>query len=201
MYLFLSAFFVWAFFHSLTTSHRFKNWVIHLLGQRIYDGWYRLLYNIVSVVTFLPLLLFGRVLIPNDVVWRIDSPLSLLFYAIQLIGILGLLISLWQTDVFRFAGLSQVMHFLDGRADVYVPPKMVTHGTYAIVRHPLYFFSILFLWFSPVMTLQMFVFNLAATLYFVVGSIHEERRLQAVFGEEYDRYRSRVPGMFPIKIR
>lgn len=201
MLLFLLAFFVWAFFHSITTSGWFKSKVSRLFGRRFFDGWYRLLYNFVSVVTFIPLLAAGSVLIPNNVVWRIDSPLSIIFNAIQLIAILGLLISLWQTDFLRFAGLSQVYRFLTGESDMYMPPKMITTGLYAFTRHPLYFFSMLILWLFPVMTLQLFIFNVAATIYFIVGSVHEERRLHAIFGEEYDRYRSRVPGIFPIKIK
>ena len=35
--------------HSLTASMRFKNRIKKLLVERIYEGWFRLAYNIVSL--------------------------------------------------------------------------------------------------------------------------------------------------------
>ena len=43
-------------------------------------------------------------------------------------------------------------------------------GVYGLVRHPLYFFSLLVLWFTPQMTLHWLVFVILATVYFLVGS-------------------------------
>jgi protein-S-isoprenylcysteine O-methyltransferase Ste14 len=68
------------------------------------------------------------------------------------------------------------------------------------VRHPLYFFSLLFIWLNPQMTLASLLFNLLATLYFWVGSIYEERRLTAEFGEAYKAYRREVPRLLPTRI-
>ena len=59
-----------------------------------------------------------------------------------------------------------------------------------------YLFSILFLWLSPVMTLNRFVFYGLATLYFYVGSIHEERRLAETFGQAYRDYQRTAPRLW-----
>jgi methanethiol S-methyltransferase len=59
----------------------------------------------------------------------------------------------------------------------------------------------LLLWFSPVMTLNSFAFNLLASAYFWAGSRVEERRLADYFGETYEDYRKRVPGLFPLPWR
>jgi protein-S-isoprenylcysteine O-methyltransferase Ste14 len=201
MLVFLIAFCIWALVHSVTASSRFKGRVRQVIGQRAFDGWYRLFYNIASAATLFPLLIIGRWIIPDEVIWSVPSPLSLFFYAAQLLAMLGLLLSLWQTDLLRFAGLSQVQRYLAGEDHVLPPPKMVTRGTYSLVRHPLYFFSLLIIWLVPTMTMQLLIFNLAATVYFVVGSIHEERRLLEVFGEEYIAYRSKVPGIIPVKLK
>jgi methanethiol S-methyltransferase len=40
------------------------------------------------------------------------------------------------------------------------------------------------------MTTSLLAFNTAATIYLVVGSLHEEARLRDAFGDEYDVYRS-----------
>lgn len=38
---------------------------------------------------------------------------------------------------------------------------------------------------------------LAATLYFMLGTIPEERKLLAAFGDQYRQYRREAPWMFP----
>jgi protein-S-isoprenylcysteine O-methyltransferase Ste14 len=65
------------------------------------------------------------------------------------------------------------------------------------VRHPLYLFSLLAIWPSPIMTESLLAFNAAATLYFVVGSRLEEKRLIAAFGQTYLDYQRRVPWLIP----
>jgi protein-S-isoprenylcysteine O-methyltransferase Ste14 len=48
------------------------------------------------------------------------------------------------------------------------------------------------------MTTRLLAFNVAATLYLVVGSRHEEARLRHAFGSDYDAYQnSGVPFYVP----
>jgi protein-S-isoprenylcysteine O-methyltransferase Ste14 len=198
--LFLILFFLWAAVHSVTASRRFKEMARQRMGARAYDGMYRLLYNLLAVVTLLPVLIAGSMALPHAILWQISRPLNLLFVGIQLLGLAGLLVSLLQTDFMRFAGLGQFVRYLTGKADVNPQPVLLTGGAYKLVRHPLYFFSLLVLWFAPTMTISLLLFNVAATVYFWVGSGHEERRLSAVFGEQYDAYRKRVPRLLPVKL-
>jgi protein-S-isoprenylcysteine O-methyltransferase Ste14 len=65
------------------------------------------------------------------------------------------------------------------------------------VRHPLYFFGLLFLWLTPVMTINLLTTYLLFTLYFYIGSFFEERRLRAEFGPAYRQYQQRVPRLIP----
>ncbi|MCZ7673499.1 MAG: isoprenylcysteine carboxylmethyltransferase family protein [Chloroflexi bacterium] len=116
----------------------------------------------------------------------------------KMVGLVGLALSLWQTDIWEFVGLRQAWRYLRGETELTLPPKLVTQGPYALVRHPLYFFSMLLLWFNPVMTLNSFFFNTLASAYFWAGSRVEERRLADFFGEQYQAYRRRVPGLFPL---
>ena len=170
------------------------------MGARAYDGSYRLLYNLLAVVSLLPVLIAGSMVLPHTILWELSWPLNWLFVAIQLLGLSGLLVSLWQTDIMRFAGLGQFVRYLRGKVDVNPEPVLITGGAYKLVRHPLYFFSLLVLWFVPTMTVSLLLFNVAATIYFWVGSGYEERRLLAVFGEQYDTYRKRVPRLLPVKL-
>jgi protein-S-isoprenylcysteine O-methyltransferase Ste14 len=71
-------------------------------------------------------------------------------------------------------------------------------GWYSIVRHPLYFFSILFMVLNPVMTFQWLMLTIMSIVYFIIGSLIEERRLAGEFGEEYRQYQRQVPFIIPM---
>ena len=200
MILFLIFFFLWAAIHSVMASRRLKEMARRTMGARTYDGTYRLLYNLLAAVTLLPVLIAGSMVLPHAVLWEVSWPLNLLFAGLQLLGLAGLLVSLLQTDIMRFAGLGQFVRYLKGEVDVNPEPVLITGGAYKLVRHPLYFFSLLVLWFVPTMTVSLLLFNVAATVYFWVGSGYEERRLSAVFGEQYDTYRKKVPRLLPVKL-
>jgi protein-S-isoprenylcysteine O-methyltransferase Ste14 len=47
------------------------------------------------------------------------------------------------------------------------------------------------------MTTSLLAFNLAGTIYLYVGSIFEERRLIAEFGDDYRKYQQQVPRFIP----
>ena len=192
-----TAFGVWALLHSLTAARGVKRWTRQRFGRRVYDGFYRLAYNAFSVVSILPLLYVLATRVPATLLWRIRSPWTVVSLMAQLVGVVGLLASLLQTDVWRFAGVRQALRYLQGEAQPDPPAAFVQTGTYGVVRHPLYFFSMLVIWFTPVMTLGTLLFNALATAYFLVGAMHEERRLEREFGDAYRRYREEVPGFVP----
>lgn len=197
---FLLGFVIWAAVHSVTAAAGTKHAFEKRFGKRAYQGLYRLLYNLISFVTFLPVLYILWSQIPQITLWTIPAPWRFITMGIQLLALVGLAISLLQTDIFSFIGLRQAARFLRGAADPTVPDQFVTTGTYHWVRHPLYFFSLLFLWLNPVMMLSSFLFNILATLYFWIGSIYEERRLLTAFGEAYEEYQRNVPGLVPVRI-
>ena len=73
-------------------------------------------------------------------------------------------------------------------------------GPYEYSRHPVYFFSIMFLVMRPVMTLTYFIIVVIFVVYFYIGSVFEEKRLIEKYGEAYTRYQKFVPRIIPIKI-
>lgn len=195
---FVILFVIWAVSHSITAAAPLKRRVRHKVGARAYDGFYRLFYNLLAIVTFLPVLYAAAASVPYQILWRVRGPVRLLFLLIQFAGLVGLGISLWQTDPLHFAGVRQAIRYLRGEAEVDPSRPLIRRGAYALVRHPLYLFSLLYLWFAPVVTLRTFVFNLLATVYFLLGAVHEERRLLREFGDTYRRYRQEVPAFIPF---
>ncbi|MDH3944683.1 MAG: isoprenylcysteine carboxylmethyltransferase family protein, partial [Anaerolineae bacterium] len=77
------------------------------------------------------------------------------------------------------------------------PGTLSTSGLYRYMRHPLYTFGLLFIWFTPIMTLNLFALYLSITLYIIVGAVFEERRLVAELGEAYSAYQSRTSFLIP----
>lgn len=199
--LFIASFAIWAVVHSLTAGPGAKDRFRARFGERAYEGWYRLFYNAFSVLSILPVLYVMAISIPDRTLWIIPQPWSYLALAGRAAAGLGLALSLWQTDVWSFLGLRQVAWYLRGEPSPAAAEVFVVGGTYAWVRHPLYVFSMIFIWLNPVMTLSSLSFNLLATLYFGIGSIYEERRLQDTFGPPYDAYRARVPRFIPLPPR
>ncbi len=201
MTLFLITFITWALLHSITAAFSTKQFVRTLIGEAVYDGLYRLGYNLFASITFLPVLYMLAKVVPSTAVWNIPSPFNILFLIIRWGGMIGFLISLFQTDIWDFAGLAQAKRYLSGDETITLPARLVVSGTYNWVRHPLYLFSLLYIWFSPYMTMNGFIFNMLITIYFWIGSSYEEKRLNDEFGEAYAAYKKRVPRIFPIKIK
>ncbi|MEJ2749068.1 MAG: isoprenylcysteine carboxylmethyltransferase family protein [Anaerolineae bacterium] len=197
---FIIIFISWALLHSLMAARRTKDWVRARIGERPYQGLYRLFYNLLAGVTFLPVLWITAVELPHRQLWNLSAPWSYAANLVQLIGLIGLGIALFQTDFWDFVGLRQAVRYISGEEEINLPPKLVTSGMYAFVRHPLYFFSLLVIWFTPLMTLQTLIFNFFATMYLWAGSRVEERRLADFFGPAYEEYRRKVPGLLPIKL-
>jgi len=183
--------------HSLTAGLGLKPWLKRRLGERVVEGWYRLWYNAFSLITLLPV---GAllVLLPDSTLYRVEGTGAVLLRLAQAVGALGLVGALLVTDVWRFTGIRQAVAYLRGEPLPLPEPPLVINGMYRLVRHPLYFFSLLALWPMPVMTVNLLLFNIGATLYFVIGSRVEERRLVQSYGEAYRAYQQRVPGLIPL---
>ncbi|MEO0562468.1 MAG: NnrU family protein, partial [Chloroflexota bacterium] len=173
--------------HSILARLSVKGWFRTKMGEREYEGFYRILYNVVSVLTLLPA---GLVLISDagSIMWSVEGPIAIGFRLLQLIGLVGLSLSILQIDGGRFIGTSQVVAYLTGEPLPLPPEPLQTGGVYRIVRHPLYLFSLMLLWFTPTMTSTSLVFVICATAYFMIGSWFEERTMIKLFGAPYQKY-------------
>ena len=184
---------LWGSIHSLLASLSFKDLLRRTLGDKFMKS-YRLLYNIFAVISIAPVLYLMAVL-PDEALYQVPPPWSYLMLLGQGISVFLLFVAVLQTDVLSFAGLRQLIE--EERTG-----KLVTHGLYRFVRHPLYTFSLLILWLSPKVTINSFIVYLALTLYVLVGAFFEERKLLREFGQEYANYRSVTPMLMPgLKLR
>ena len=184
-----TCFVLWAIVHSLLASLAAKGRARRWLGDGV-DRWYRIGYVLFALATFAPIPILA-LLLPDRTLYIAPAPWRWLMVAGQVGGVIGAAVAILQTGAFRFVGLAQAL----GEREEGGPLQV--RGLYCYVRHPSYTCSIVVLWLMPVMTANLLVLFLLFTLYFWLGSIHEERRLVAEFGEAYREYQRHVPRLIP----
>lgn len=179
---------LWGIAHSLLASFAFKNLLRRWFGDGILK-FYRLLYNLFALVSIAPVL-YGLLTLPDHLLYEVPVPWRYFMRAGQALSAAVVLVTLIQTDLLAFLGLRQLV-----QEDK--PGQLVTNGLYRAVRHPLYAFSLLVLWLSPTMSLNLFIVYGSLTAYILIGIIFEERKLLQVFGEQYAAYRASTPMLLP----
>jgi len=185
------SFVVWAVIHSILADYRFKARFRQRFGDAAYR-WYRLGYNLFAGLSLLPVLL-AYWLLPDQVLWTFSSPWNWLMRGIQAMGLVALVAAVFETDTGAYAGLAQLRPgYNPDRAE-----PMRLSGFYCLVRHPIYFFSLFLIWFSPQITVNQITIAVLFTLYFYFGAMHEETGLRAEFGPAYDVYRQKTPMLIP----
>jgi protein-S-isoprenylcysteine O-methyltransferase Ste14 len=182
----------YGFVHSLLASLWVKAQARRLFGPAA-DSLYRLVYNGIAIVTFLPLLALP-VALPGRMLYRLQPPWSLLLLGIQFLALITLGFSVLQTGAGFFLGLRQLAGPNEAAAS-----RLVTTGLYRFVRHPIYTAGLVFIWATPVMNTNLLALYAALTIYIVVGALHEEYRLRREFGEAYREYQRSTPMLIPFR--
>lgn len=180
----------WGVLHSWLAAFSTKQMAREQFGQAM-DRYYRLVFIAVALLTLVPILAMVAFL-PSRVLWIIPLPWRYLTLGIQFLALIGILVTVLQTDLLAFSGIKQLSD-----PDAEEKNALTTGGVYGLVRHPMYFFSIVLFWLLPYVTDLILAFILAGTLYFLIGTIPEERKLVELYGEEYRRYQETVPRVIP----
>lgn len=190
-------FFLFSVSHTWMASLKVKKNLAEKLGNRI--AFYRLFYNLSSLLLFAFFFIVSPR--PDVIIYDLHYPYDIITFALQVLSFFGLIWSVSQTDLKEFAGLSQVIRFINGKyrtEDLDEKQIFRKSGAFRFVRHPVYLFSILFLGLRPSMDLFYFVMFACIVIYFYVGSIYEERKLVQIFGDEYREYQKSVPRLIPF---
>ncbi len=186
---------VWCALHSLLITAWVRRWFEAKGG--VWQGCYRLGYVIFSLTTLAPLLWYGQTLPQTRLaplpLWLQLGQCLLFFYA--LILFLG---GARVHDLPTFLGLDQWRAYRSGRTSP--PPVLITTGILRHVRHPWYGGGIALLWAMPGLTDVSLAVRALLTAYLIIGTLLEERKLMAFYGEAYLAYCRRTPMLFPWRL-
>jgi len=176
--------------HSVMARSGFKQWLTRAVPTSMERSTY------VLITSGVLILLFWQWRPLTQVVWSVSDPgATQLLWGLYLLGFGLVLVSTFIIDHFDLFGLRQVWLNLKRREYVH-PPFRVTLF-YRVVRHPLYVGMLIAFWSAPTMTLGRLVFALGMSAYILIGIGYEERDLLKYLGEDYRRYRERVPMLVP----
>lgn len=131
-----------------------------------------------------------------QVVWSMSGAWETLIIALFYGGFATALVATFLISHFDLFGLKQAWEHWRGATPGHEPFR--TPMLYKITRHPIYLGFTIAFWAAPTMTVGHLLFASTMTIYALVGIGYEERDLLARFGDEYVRYMSRVPMLFPI---
>lgn len=179
--------------HSTLASTRIKALAARVFGAG-FARHYRLFYVTMAGITTL-VYLASIILFPDKPLYRIQPPVVYLTLLLQLIAGICLVVALFQTSLLEFTGMAPLLS-RPSRGE-----HLITNGFYRYTRHPIYLFSLIFLWLLPIMTWNLLALAIGIAVYTLSGSLLEERRLAAQFGQEYLDYKARTPWLLPIKFR
>jgi protein-S-isoprenylcysteine O-methyltransferase Ste14 len=182
---------IFALQHSTMARPFFKRWLTRFIPESAERSTYVLLSSAALIAMFA----FWQPL--GGEVWTVTDPtLRGVIWGVFAFGWLLVLVSTFLINHFDLFGLRQVWLQLLGRR--YTHLKFDTPGPYKLVRHPLYLGWLFAFWATPTMTGTHLLFAFVTTAYIFVAIQLEERDLVDSLGDDYRRYRERVPMILPL---
>jgi protein-S-isoprenylcysteine O-methyltransferase Ste14 len=175
--------------HSVMVRRSFRR----RLSRYVATDYHGALFAIASGVVLLAVLVLWQE--SEVVVLQLHGPARLLTRGLFAAAIAGFFWGVWALRGFDLLGVDPLRSELRARPERH--PLFRVRGPYRWVRHPMYTLTLVLLWSYPDVTVDRLLLNLIWTAWIVIGSMLEERDLVEEFGDDYRRYRTRVPMLIP----
>lgn len=176
--------------HSVMARKGFKQAWTRIVPEPIERSMYVLMSSVVLCIMFYVWLPIPRT------IWQVDNAIGAgILWALFALGWVIVLLSTFLINHFELFGLHQVYRNLRGGASI--TPQFRQPFFYRFVRHPLYSGFLLAFWATPYMTAGHLLFAAGMTVYIVIAIGYEEKDLIALFGQQYQDYRTRVGMLAP----
>ncbi len=163
-----------------------------------YDSWYRLFYNSFSLITLIVPVYYMKV-IESDQVFNWQGIMQVPRFTMLLSAFILFREGSKKYDLGLFLGIKQIKAGKGNRllnADGLFAPV----GVFGIVRHPWYAGSLLLVWSGlTVYTAATMITASVLSIYLVMGTFLEERKILVKYGENYRNYQKDVSMLFPWK--
>jgi methanethiol S-methyltransferase len=173
--------------HSWFASVFVKQRLEHAVGRPIAS--FRLMYNGIAALTLVgPLAALVRA--RSSVVLPTPPAIQLTLDIIALLCVAAFLATLHNYRLRNFLGAACGTSAMDDGG------KLNVSGLNRFVRHPWYFLGLIIVWTRPMDPAWM-VTTAVVTLYLLVGTWLEERKLVIAFGSAYQTYQQSVPALCP----
>lgn len=181
--------------HSFLISVRFTRFLQRRLGRAY--AFYRLFYVVLSFVLLVPLIRYTDHANSSALI-TYPAPVDTL-RSILTIG--SLVLFAWafffNYDCLSFFGLRQILAL---RKPDRPSAGISKRGLLGVVRHPMYLALIIYLW-SQIFSVMDLMVAAILTIYVIIGTCLEERKLVLEFGDSYIRYQQEVPMFIPFAKR
>ncbi len=184
----------WCAVHSLLIAPT----VVRRLQEGFPQGrrYYRLMFNIISILTFIPIVGY-TLTFQADYLFRWEGLLRIPQAFAILTGVSLVIAGALKYDFKELAGFSQIMR-KDACSTIGVDCELNTTGVLQLIRHPWYTAVIILLWARDLDPAAIII-NSVLTIYVVIGTFLEERKLTAEFGRAYRDYQEEVSMFLPFK--
>lgn len=185
---------LWCSLHSLLITQFVSRWMER--RGKAWQAWYRLAYVVFSGLSLLPILWYSKELPqqPLTFSWK-GAPVVqgiLLCYAVFMFLAGGR-----AYDLLTFVGIRQLQQY-KAHQSVQAPTFRAT-GILRYVRHPWYAAGLALLWGLPGTTDVSLCIRILLSVYLLVGTLLEQRKLTSQFGQRYTEYSRQVPMLIPWK--
>ncbi len=175
--------------HSIMLRKGFRARIMRIMPQPYYAAFF----GISSAIALLAVLAGWQT--SSHILFSAERELRTAFRLLFLVSLAGFAWGTRSLPSFDSFGAKTLLRHVSNREPKPLP--LTIQGPYKLVRHPLYFSSLLMIWSSPDISADRLLFNVLWTTWIITGAILEEKDLVADFGDAYRDYQKTVPMIIP----